>query len=374
MHPVVLKAILAITIGGGVGFIIIRFFLRKSILFNIAWLWLINLLFVNINTRMMETFTDTYPYALGFFLNILVSAVMVTLVFKMIKKPFAKVASDVEKLAHGKLNIEVDEKLNSADDELGLLHRSVLKLSGQLIHTHHNLKNISGRINQIGYNLNTTSSELTSSSTNQASSLEEVSASMEEMAANIQMNSENSGKTGEIAKHANEAVIQGNKSAVTALESMKEIAGHIKIINDIAFQTNILALNAAVEAARAGEQGKGFAVVATEVRKLAVQSKSAADQIVERATHGSTISQAAIDKLNSTLPLIQETTNLVQDIYIASQEQSNGAMQINSSIQSMNNETQKNVYTAEKIAKSSQQMLQEAKQLLESINFFRVNE
>jgi len=374
MHPVVIKAILAIIIGGGFGYFIMRFFLRNSILFKIAFLWLINLLFVNINTRMADTFPETYPYALSFFMTLLVSSIMVLLVYKLMKKPFAKVTADIEKLADGKLSIETDEKLKNADNELGVLHRSILKLSSQLKSTYHNLKKVSVHMNNIGAELSTTSSELAASSTNQASSLEEISASMEEMTANIQMNSENSGKTEQIAMNANDAVKIGNQSAVTALESMKEIANNIKVINDIAFQTNILALNAAVEAARAGDHGKGFAVVAVEVRKLAEQSKKAADQIVQQAMHGSKISQEAIDKLNSTLPLIEQTSNLVQEIYIASQEQSNGAMQINSSIQSMNNDTQKNVLTAEKISKSSQVMLRESEKLLSDIKFFKVND
>jgi hypothetical protein len=105
MHPVILKAILAIIIGGGFGYFIMRFFLRNSILFKIAFLWLINLLFVNINTGMADTFPDTYPYALSFFLTLLFSAIMVLLVYKIMRKPFAKVTADLEKLAEGKLSI-----------------------------------------------------------------------------------------------------------------------------------------------------------------------------------------------------------------------------------------------------------------------------
>jgi len=373
MHPVVIKSILSVVLATPLFYIIMRLTLRKSILFKIGWIWLVSLLFVSNNARLMENFKDEYPYAVGFIISMVFSFFSVLLVYKMIKKPFNKVIKDIEKIAEGKVSIEQNQQLSKAKDELGVLHRLIHILSGKLKAVYKNLENVSVQIKDISVDLNSTSGELTNSATNQATSLEEVSASMEQMAANIQMNSENSGKTEEIANEANQAVKQGNQSAVTALESMKEISDNIQVINDIAFQTNILALNAAVEAARAGEHGKGFAVVAIEVRKLAEQSKKAADQIIERSVHGSQISQEAIDQLNSTLPLMQQTSNLVQEIYIASQEQSNGAIQINSSIQSMNNTTQTNALTAEKITDSSGRLLQQADELLKSISFFKLD-
>jgi methyl-accepting chemotaxis protein len=374
MHPVLIKAILAIVIGVPVAYTMMKFFFRKSILFNISWLWLSNLLFININTRAMENFKDSYPYPLAFALNIIVSASMVLIVYRKIRRPFAKVTSDIEKLAEGKLNIESDVELLNANDELGLLHRAIKRTADQIKFAYSKMEKVSNQIRSIGVELNDTSENLSDTTTNQASSLEEISAAMEQMAANILMTSENSGKTEKIALEANEAVRVGNVSAVTALESIKEIANNIKIINDIAFQTNILALNAAVEAARAGEHGKGFAVVATEVRKLAEQSKKAADFIVQKSMHGSKISEEAIEKLKSTMPLMQQTSSLVQEISLASQEQSNGAMQINHSLQSMNSATQGNASTAEKITESSHKLLEQSKELLESIQFFKIND
>jgi methyl-accepting chemotaxis protein len=374
MHPVLLKSILAIAIGTPIAYFLMKMFFKKSILFNIAWLWLINIFFVNINTRIVENFKESYPYALGFALNILFSASMVLIVYYMIKKPFSKVIEDIDKLSNGKLLIETDEKLLYSKGELGIIHRAVKKTANQIIETYKKMEKISMQIKNISLELNRASGELTKTSSDQASGLEEISASMEEMVASIQMNSDNSGRTEKIANEANEAVKVGNQAAVTALESIKDIANNIQIINDIAFQTNILALNAAVEAARAGEHGKGFAVVAMEVRKLAEQSKKAADSIVERSLHGSRISQEAINKLNSTLPLMEQTKNLVQDISLSSQEQSNGANQINVSIQSMNNATQENTFTSEKISESSRKLLSQSQELLENMQFFRINE
>ena len=187
----------------------------------------------------MDTFPDQYPYVAGFLLSIVVSASMVVIVYRLIRKPFLKVTTDIERLAEGKLIIEKDEQLSNAKDELGLLHRSIYALAIRLGNAFENLENISERINYVGTELNNTSDDLTISATNQATSLEEISASMEEMAANIRMNSENSGKTEKIAIDANHAVIQGNNAAVTALESMKEIAENIQIINEL---SEVLAL------------------------------------------------------------------------------------------------------------------------------------
>lgn len=372
MHPVVIKAILSLVIGIPVGYLVMYLFLRNSILFKIAWLWLINVLFVVGNTRVNESFPDTYPYPLAFFLNIVFSAAMIIIVHKMIQKPFSKIVDMMKKIASGELIIQKEDKIYNSKDELGMLHRSITEMSIKLQEVYNNMHDISTQIHSIGQELNHTSNELNTSATNQAASLEEISASMEEMSANIQMNSDNSGKTEKIAMDASQAVVNGNKSAVTALESIKAIEENIQVINDIAFQTNILALNAAVEAARAGEQGKGFAVVATEVRKLAEQSKTAAEKIVERSVNGSRLSSEAIEQLKSTVPLIERTSNLIQEINVASREQSNGAMQINTSIQSMNNSTQSNALTAEKITSSSEQMLVQANKLIESISFFKM--
>jgi methyl-accepting chemotaxis protein len=374
LHPVIIKAIIAISVSIPLSYFFLKLFFRKSILFNISWFWMINLIFININTRAMEVFKDMYPYALGFAINITFSTTMVYIVYRLLKKPFTKVSSDIEMLSLGKLNVETDEQLIKSKDELGVLHRSILKTAEQIKLAYKRMENVSNQIKMIGDDLNASTEELNDTSANLASGLEEISASMEEMAANIQMTSENSAKTENIANKANEAVNEGNKSAVTALESMKEIANNIRIINDIAFQTNILALNAAVEAARAGDQGKGFAVVAAEVRKLAEQSKKAGDNIVQRSLHGSKISQEAIDKLNVTLPLMAETSSLVQGINLASQEQSIGAMNINSSIQNMNQATQGNAITAIRITESSQKLTQQAEELLQSIRFFQLDE
>ena len=106
---------------------------------------------------------------------------------------------------------------------------------------------------------------------------------------------------------------------------MKDIAGKISIIEEIARQTNLLALNAAIEAARAGEHGKGFAVVASEVRKLAERSQTAAAEINKLSATSVEVAENAGNMLTKLVPDITKTSELVQEITAASNEQNSGS-------------------------------------------------
>jgi methyl-accepting chemotaxis protein len=372
MHPVLVKILIILIVGLPLGYFILKYMFKNSFLLKIGWLWLISIFITNISTRLVENFPDIYPLPLGMSIVIITTAAFIYHVYKMVRKPFDKTTDMVKRMSDGYIEIDKDSELLNSKNELGELHRSIVQFSEKFGKLLMNLEKVSVQISKIGSRLSESTQELNISSSNQASSLEELSASMEQMAANIQMNSENSNKTEQIATEANNAIAQGNKSAVNALESMKSISENIKIINDIAFQTNILALNAAVEAARAGEHGKGFAVVATEVRKLAEQSKKAADHIESMSKKGSQISEQAIQQLINSLPLMEQTSVLVKDISLASREQSDGATQINSSIQSMNNETQNNALLADKIMSFAQELHMQAELLEKNMKSFKI--
>jgi methyl-accepting chemotaxis protein len=162
------------------------------------------------------------------------------------------------------------------------------------------------------------------------------------------------------------------KQASESLTYVKEIAGKISIINDIAFQTNLLALNAAVEAARAGQYGKGFSVVAAEVKKLAERSGNAAKDINELSRKSLQITENSVKSMNSLIPEIERTANLVSEISVSSKEQSASTEHINLAIQQLNEISQESSSSSDNVALSSQNLEKQAEKLKELISFFKM--
>jgi methyl-accepting chemotaxis protein len=276
-------------------------------------------------------------------------------------------------ISRGDLTVDMDNKYLERNDEIG-------ELAGALQNMVVKIRDIVSNITQGANNIATASQQMSSSSqqmsqgaTEQASSAEEVSSSMEEMVSNIQQNTDNAQETEKIAVQAASGIRESNESSKVAVETMRDIAEKITIINDIAFQTNILALNAAVEAARAGEHGKGFAVVAAEVRRLAERSKVAAEEIDVLSQKGVSVTESSGEKLAMIVPEIEKTSKLVQEIAAASIEQNSGAEQVNTALQQLNEVTQQNAAASEEMATSSEELSSQADQLREVVGFFKVS-
>lgn len=219
-----------------------------------------------------------------------------------------------------------------------------------------------------------TSQALSQAASEQAGSVEETSASIEEMAAGINQNAENAKITDGIAAKAAKDAAEGGSAVKQTVTAMKEIASKIGIVDDIAYQTNMLALNAAIEAARAGEHGKGFAVVAAEVRKLAERSQIAAKEIGDLAGNSVKTAERAGSLIDDIVPGIGRTSDLVQEIAAASQEQSAGVGQINGAMNQMNQITQQNASSSEQLAATAEEMTGQAEQLMSLIGFFHVGQ
>ena len=219
-----------------------------------------------------------------------------------------------------------------------------------------------------------TAQSLSQSSSEQAASVEETSASIEQMSASINQNSENAKITDSMATKAASEAGEGGQAVKSTVEAMKNIAGKIGIIDDIAYQTNLLALNAAIEAARAGEHGKGFAVVAAEVRKLAERSQVAAQEIGELAGNSVHLAERAGTLLDEIVPSINKTSDLVQEIASASQEQTAGVGQINNAMGQLNKATQQNASASEELAATAEELGGQAGQLQELMEFFTIDD
>jgi len=197
---------------------------------------------------------------------------------------------------------------------------------------------------------------------------------MEEMAASIQQNADNARQTEKLASKAAEDAKASGSAVNKTVQAMKEVAGKISIIEEIARKTDLLALNAAVEAARAGEHGKGFAVVASEVRKLAERSQTAAAEISSLTVDGVRTAEGAGQLLAKLVPDIQKTAELVHEISAASAEQNTGASQINKAIQQLDQVIQQNAAASEQMASSSEELSSQAEMLQSSVGFFKLND
>jgi methyl-accepting chemotaxis protein len=188
----------------------------------------------------------------------------------------------------------------------------------------------------------------------------------------VAQNTDNAKVTDAMASRAAAEATEGGEAVRSTVSAMKQIAAKVLIIDDIAYQTNLLALNAAIEAARAGEHGKGFAVVAAEVRKLAERSQIAAQEIGEVATSSVSLAEQAGQMLGAMVPNIKKTSELVQEITAASEEQSSGLAQINGAIAQLSQTTQQNAAGSEELASTAEQMSSQAEELQQAMSFFKI--
>ena len=270
-------------------------------------------------------------------------------------------------------------------DEVGQLLRALQQMNSNLIATIRdvrvNVETMAVATRQIAAG----NADLSGRTEAQAASLEETASSVEQFSSTVKQNADNSAQANALAQNASTVAVQGGEIVADVIATMDEINNSsrkivdiIGLIEGIAFQTNILALNAAVEAARAGEQGRGFAVVAGEVRNLAQRSATAAKDIknlIDVSVGKVSAGMVQVDRAGATMKevvaSVRQVTAIMEEISVASREQSIGVDQVNSAIAHMDQVTQQNAALVEEAAAATASLALEAGGLTQAVSLFK---
>ena len=315
----------------------------------------------------------------------LLACVLAFLLNRNITTPLREAVTLAQRVAKGDLSSHIVVR---SKDETGELIAALRDMNAALVTIVGDVRGGTDTIATASAQIAAGNMDLSSRTEQQASSLEETASSMEELTAAVKQNADNAQAARTLAASASTVAVQGGAVVADVVQTMgsinassRKIADIIGVIDGIAFQTNILALNAAVEAARAGEQGRGFAVVATEVRNLAQRSASAAKEIkgliddsVDKVDAGNKLVEQAGATMQQVVDSVQRLSGIIGEITDASEEQRVGIEQVNEAITQMDQVTQQNAALVEEAAAAANAMQEQAQQLSQSVQVFRLQE
>jgi methyl-accepting chemotaxis protein len=300
-------------------------------------------------------------------------------------RPLQRVVDHCEQIAAGNLAESIEK---GSANEIGQLFASLAHIQQRLTATVGTVRHSSQLIHEGAQEIAEGNRNLSARTIDQAASLENTASSMEQLTATVGQNADNARQASQLAATAAQAAQRGGEVVDEVVSTMGEISSSshkvaeiIKLIDSIAFQTNILALNASVEAARAGEQGRGFAVVAGEVRSLASRSAEAAKDIrtligesVARVETGSDLVSQAGNAMQEIVEAVQKVADIMDEIAAASAEQSNGIGLVNQAVTQMDQVTQQNAGLVQDSARAASDLVGEAQRLREAVEVFRIVE
>ncbi|MEI0702824.1 methyl-accepting chemotaxis protein [Brachyspira intermedia] len=318
-------------------------------------------------------------------LSIIFINVFAFLYIKKVTHPLKVLMEHATSISEG--NITVNTKALYGKDEFGQLEKVFDVMSSRLAEVVSNVNDASREIMTAAQSMMESSNELSVRTDSQSSSLEETAASIEEMVSNIKTSAEKSllgkdmmSESMQYIEDAANIIAQTASNIEDVYQASEKIKDITKIIEDIAFQTNILALNASVEAARAGDQGKGFAVVASEVRNLAQTTQASVKDITELVDNTSqkidTATQTAKQSQEIFVDLqnkVSDTSKLMETITSNALEQESGTNQISIEVNNMESATTQNAALAENSNEISKSLVEKAEFLERSIEFFKIS-
>jgi methyl-accepting chemotaxis protein len=332
---------------------------------------------------------DAYTFAQSSMLAVIVAALLLTgtlalHLYRTITGSLANLQKDFERVSVS-LDLSTPVKIERAD-EIGQVVTAFNTLLARIANVVATVHVSADAVSVASQQIAASNADLSSRTEQQASSLEQSAASLEQLTAAVQQNTSSAREASQLAVTASQIASQGGSvvsQVVSTMNSINDssskIVDIISVIDGIAFQTNILALNAAVEAARAGEQGRGFAVVASEVRSLAQRSAAAAKEIkaligdsVDKVGSGSKLVQQAGETMQDIVTSVRKVTDIVGEIALASQQQSDGIGQVNVAISHMDQMTQQNAALVEEAAAASQALHEQAQTLEQVVGAFQV--